>query len=218
MLQPPPIAAKLRAASRLPLSELLAGSVDMAAGCLLGCRLLRRLPSGELVEATIVETEAYHMREPGCHAFKGRTVRTAVMFGAPGRAYVYFTYGMWHCVNVVCEPEGTAAAVLLRAAESPSGLRLSGPGLLCRGLELTREHNGLDLLDPASPLRLERPDGWTLPPIDWTTRIGFSFPDTYQWRAVWRGHPAVSPGRPGVIVGKKKKTALGEGRSRLESE
>lgn len=198
------------------LAQLLLTDVVAAAAGLLGCTLIRRLPDGCELRALIVETEAYHQREPGCHAFRGRTPRTEVMFGLPGRAYVYFTYGMWHCVNVVCEAEGTAAAVLLRAAESYDGLRLSGPGLLCQGLQITRELNGLDLFDPASELRLERPADWILPPIEWTTRIGFSFRDTYPWRAVWQGHPAVSPGRPGVIVGRKKKTALGEGRSRLE--
>jgi DNA-3-methyladenine glycosylase len=121
--------------------------------------------------------------------------------------YVYFTYGMWHCANIVCEAEGSAAGVLLRAAlASTGGLRLSGPGLLCQGLELTREHNGLDVLDPASQLRLERPAGWRLPPVEWTRRVGFSFESHLPWRAVWRGHPAVSPGRPGVVLKRKDRS------------
>jgi DNA-3-methyladenine glycosylase len=229
---PPPARRRLLRLASLPLREMLAGDVAVAAAGLLGCVLVRILPDGTERRALLVETEAYHMREPGSHAYRGKTPRNAVMFGPPGRAYVYFTYGMWHCANVVCEPEGCAAAVLLRAAvdvsagagqarpprspggqgratsappQAPTPLRLSGPGLLCHGLEITREQSGLDLLDVASPLRLERPAGWQLPPVDWTTRIGFSFPDIYPWRAVWRGHPAVSPGRPGVVLKRQRK-------------
>jgi DNA-3-methyladenine glycosylase len=213
----PALAAAEGPVTEHDLRQVLLKDVKTAAASLLGCRLTRYLPAGRIIRAEIVETEAYHMCEPGCHAHRGQTPRTAAMFGPPGHAYVYFTYGMWHCLNVVCEPVGTAAAVLLRAAacDDPM-LRMSGPGLLCQALQITREHNGINLLDPTSELRLERPADWVAPPTDWTTRIGLSFPDTYPWRAVWKGHPAVSPGRPGVIVGRKKKTALGEGRSRLE--
>jgi len=131
--------------------KVLPGDVVDAAAALVGCVIARRLHSGRILRATLVETEAYHMNEPGCHAFRGKTPRNSVMFGPPGRLYVYFTYGMWHCCNVVCGPEGTAAAVLLRAAaplegstqaETGAKLRLSGPGLLCRGLQIDRSDNG----------------------------------------------------------------------------
>ena len=142
----------------LPLPELLAGHVEQAAAGLVGCILHRRLPDGEVRSAAIIETEAYRGDEPGSHAYRGMTPRNAVMFGPPGHFYVYFTYGMHHCCNVVCEPAGSAAGVLLRAMSplpphdgSASGterLRMSGPGLICRALQIERSHNGLFLLDP----------------------------------------------------------------------
>jgi DNA-3-methyladenine glycosylase len=199
------------------LRKIISGDVVEAAAELVGCVLARRLPSGRILRAAIVETEAYHMREPGCHAYRGRTPRTDVMFGPPGRLYVYFTYGMWHCCNVVCEAEGTAAAVLLRAAAPLAGskhddagaeLRLSGPGLLCRGLQIDRKHNGCDVLDRRGDIWIYRPANHARPPLEWTTRIGFSFPDTFSWRCYWMGHPAVSPGRPGVVVKSKRQREL----------
>jgi DNA-3-methyladenine glycosylase len=99
---------------------------------------------------TIVEVEAYlGVRDLASHASKGRTARTDVMFGPPGHAYVYLIYGMHHCLNVVCDRDGRASAVLLRAlapiAGIPPGLRTDGPGRLTRALGITRAHNRLDL-------------------------------------------------------------------------
>jgi DNA-3-methyladenine glycosylase len=229
---PPVSARKLARLTTMPLPELVAGEVVVAAAGLLGCELVRMFDDGRVIRAMLVETEAYHMREPGSHAYRGQTPRNAVMFGPPGHLYVYFTYGMWHCANIVCEPPGSAAGVLLRAAvEVPVGAahgrpygnaargegrpwaaptqnrvppRLSGPGLLCHGLEIDREYNGLDVFDPASPVRLERPADWKLPPIEWTRRVGFSFESELPWRAVWNGHPAISPGKPGVVLKRKR--------------
>lgn len=198
-----------RDSSQPSLAELLAGDVVPAAGGLIGCVLARRRPDGCITRALIVEAEAYHQRERGCHAFNGRTPRNEVMFGPPGHLYVYFTYGMWHCCNVVCEPAGTAAAVLLRAAlplppfdgsrEGTPTLRLSGPGLLCQGLELTRAQNGAYLFDRRGEVWLYRPAGWQPPSLTTTTRIGFSFPDKRRWRFCWTDHPALSPARTGVL-------------------
>lgn len=198
-----------------PLAELLAGDVVEAAAGLIGCVLARRLDGGRIIRARIVEAEAYHQREPGCHAYRGRTPRNEVMFGPPGRLYVYFTYGMWHCANVVCEAAGTAAAVLLRAAEplppddrpldDTEPLRLNGPGLLCRGLELDRRHNALNLLDRRGAAWLYRPADWRPVELTWTTRIGFSFPDPHPWRCVWTDHPAVSPAKTGVLKRKSRR-------------
>jgi len=212
----PGAAARRGAREQAPgLAELLSGDVVSAAAGLIGCVLACRLPAqgtgaSRIVRALIVETEAYHQREPGSHAFNGRTPRNAVMFGPPGRLYVYFTYGMWHCANVVCEPAGTAAAVLLRAAMplppddgSVAGieqLRLSGPGLLCRGLQLDRQHNGANVLDRRGEVWLYRPARGVLPPLRWTRRIGFSFLSELEWRCCWDGHPAVSPASTGVIA------------------
>ena len=109
--------ARLRNAAKLPLGEMLGRDVLLATGSLVGCVLARRVGK-EVRRGLIVETEAYHQREPGSHSYRGITPRTQVMFGPPGHLYVYFTYGMWHCCNVVAEQEGTGAAVLLRAAEA----------------------------------------------------------------------------------------------------
>jgi DNA-3-methyladenine glycosylase len=111
------------------------------------------------VGGSIVEVEAYHPEDPASHGFRGRTDRNASMFGPPGHAYVYRSYGVHWCLNLVCEEEGTAAAVLVRALEPLQGLdqmsvrrrtddpRLlcSGPGRLCEALAVTREHDGLAL-------------------------------------------------------------------------
>lgn len=135
---------------------------------LLGKHLVRRLDGAELV-VRITETEAYiGAVDKACHAYGGRrTARTETLYTRPGTAYVYLIYGMYHCLNFVTEPEGTAAAVLLRGVEAVSGTDLmayhrfgrafdqlttyqrknflNGPGKVCRALDITRSHNGLDL-------------------------------------------------------------------------
>jgi DNA-3-methyladenine glycosylase len=137
---------------------------------LLGVLLVRREDDGSDTVVRIVETEAYHQADPASHSHRGRTPRTAVMFGRPGHAYVYFTYGMHHCVNVACEPEGVGAAALLRAGivltnhdrvRARRGPRsrdtelVAGPARLTQGLGLDRGWDAVDLCDPSSPLRLE---------------------------------------------------------------
>jgi DNA-3-methyladenine glycosylase len=143
------------------------------APALLGCVLEHDTPEG-LVAVALTEVEAYHgQADPASHAYRGQTPRNAVMFGPPGHAYVYFTYGMHFCVNLVCLPEGTASAVLLRAgrvvegedlararrtAPGPGGRDLArGPARLCQALAITRAQNGADVCDPASPLRVRWP-------------------------------------------------------------
>ena len=126
------------------------------------------------VGGVIVEAEAYHHTDPAAHSFNGQTERNAVMFGPPGVAYVYRSYGIHWCVNVVCEGEGSASAVLIRALEPTQGvaamkrrrglkderLLCAGPGRLCEALGITRAQNGLALDKPPFELRAgaEKPD------------------------------------------------------------
>ncbi|WP_405596334.1 DNA-3-methyladenine glycosylase [Streptomyces sp. NBC_01410] len=144
---------------------------------LLGCTLARLTDDGP-IEVRLTEVEAYAGElDPGSHAYRGRTARNAVMFGPPGHAYVYFTYGMWHCLNVVCGPEGRASGILLRAGEILLGAdharkrRFSarhdrelakGPARLATALDVDRALNGTDLCAggnaPLSLLRGTPPD------------------------------------------------------------
>ena len=185
---------------------LLAGPALDVAPVLLGARLRA---GGVTVRLT--EVEAYAGQDdPGSHAFRGSTPRTAVMFGPPGHAYVYFTYGMHWCVNVVTGPDGVASAVLVRAGEVVDGLeaaRARRPGVgdrdLCRGparltrtLGLTGDQSGADLLDPRSPLRLL--EGERVDPARVRTgpRVGVAGDGaTTPWRFWLDGEQTVSPYR-----------------------
>src|SRR5690348_11275083 len=152
---------------------MFACSAVAVAPALLGCVLEHDTPEG-LVAVALTEVEAYHgQADPASHAYRGQTRRNAVMFGPAGHAYVYFTYGMHFCVNLVCLPEGAASAVLLRAgrvvegedlararrtAPGPGGRDLArGPARLCQALAITRAQDGADVCDPASPLRVRCP-------------------------------------------------------------
>jgi DNA-3-methyladenine glycosylase len=154
------------------------------------------------VGGVIVETEAYASNDPASHSFPGLTSRNATMFGPPGHLYVYRSYGIHWCANVVCEPEGTGAAVLLRALEPTRGLEemrhrraldderllCSGPGRLTQAVGLTREHDGLPLDRP--PFRMFPPAG----PVDVAaaTRVGISRAGDLPWRYVLNRSPFVS--------------------------
>jgi DNA-3-methyladenine glycosylase len=144
------------------------------------------------VGGRIVEVEAYDSEDPAAHGFRGRTPRNASMFGPPGHAYVYRSYGIHWCLNLVCEDEGSAAAVLLRALEPTAGLELmrerrgldeprllaAGPGRLCQALGVTRDHDGLPLDTP--PFELLAAEA----PADVVagTRIGISVAADLPWR------------------------------------
>jgi DNA-3-methyladenine glycosylase len=160
----------------------------------------------------IVEVEAYAgATDPASHAFRGRTPRNATMFGPAGHLYVYFTYGMHHCANVVCGAPGTAEAVLVRALHPIDGLDemhlarpaavrtidlCSGPAKLCEALGIDRSSDGLDLCAPDGPVRLL--DDGTPPPDEplVTTRIGIRVGTERPWRFAVPGDPHVSRGRP----------------------
>jgi DNA-3-methyladenine glycosylase len=167
------------------------------ARALLGC-VVRH---GECAGA-IVETEAYHMSEPACHAYVGLTARTSTLFGPPGRAYVYRSYGIHALLNAVCEPEGVGAAVLIRALEPLEGLELmrtrrgvddlcSGPGKLTQALGVTLEDNGTDLA--AGPVAIEAPPpGWSGLRVVVGTRIGITKAAELPWRFCVAGNRSVS--------------------------
>lgn len=159
---------------RLPRSFFSRPTLQVARECL-GKRLVR-LENGQRISGYITETEAYIGEEDlGCHAKAGRTPRTAVMYGPPGHAYVYFTYGIHWCLNFVTEAEGFPAAVLIRALWPLEGREriasrrknrpelewVNGPAKLCQSLGIDRAMNGLDLCTPDSPLFVE--PGITIP-------------------------------------------------------
>lgn len=131
----------------------------------------------------ITETEAYVQEDPACHAFRGRSGRTEALFGPAGHAYVYFIYGMYHCLNVVTEREGYGSGVLIRGLylEHPERLHLNGPGKLCRHLGITRADYGADFIrHPA--IRFE--DAGRRLAVKQTPRIGISQGKDYLWRFV----------------------------------
>jgi DNA-3-methyladenine glycosylase len=145
-------------AERMRLIEGLLQSPPAAAQFLLGSLLVRKI-EGEWVPARIVETEAYlGVDDPAAHAFHGRTARTEPLWGPPGTWYVYFIYGMHHCLNVSAEALGTPGCVLIRAAEplaaSLAPMDCRGPGRLCRTLGIDRRLSGTSGFDAASGLYL----------------------------------------------------------------
>lgn len=189
-----------------PAREWFARPTVEVARDLIGCRLIVDAGTPTAVVARIVETEAYlGTVDPASHAFRGPTPRSRVMFGPAAHLYVYFTYGMHHCANVVTEAEGVAGAVLLRAAAVEDGVAvvmarrgdglatealLRGPGNLCRGLGITRADDGIDLIDPATRIHIDGRD--TEPPIAVGTRIGLRHAADRLLRFSWLGDPAVS--------------------------
>jgi DNA-3-methyladenine glycosylase len=168
---------------------------------LLGCTFLV-----DGVGGLVVETEAYAPGDAASHSYRGRTARNASMFGPPGRLYVYRSYGIHWCANVVCEPVGTGAAVLLRALEPTSGLAemaarrgvadplllCSGPGRLTQALGIGREHDGRALDRP--PFSLLAPAGTSDTVAG--PRVGISTATDLPWRYSLVGSPFVSRPRP----------------------
>lgn len=203
---------------RLPRS-FFARSTQEVAIELLG-KFLVHNSGGVRRTARLVEVEAYFGEEdPACHAACGLTKRNAIMYGTAGYAYVYFIYGMYHCLNVVTEAKGTPAAVLIRAAEPVSGFlipaqrgdktkatykTLSGPGKLCRGFGLTLRQNGLDLT--GRELYLED-RGDIVKNVRCSTRIGVRKGADRWWRYFDGDSPAVSSSK---VVSKILHEALRE--------
>ncbi len=179
--------------------DFFARSVHLVAPDLIGVTLLVGAAGGR-----IVEVEAYDREDPASHGYRGRTVRNASMFGPPGRAYVYRSYGIHWCLNLVCGAEGVAEAVLIRALEPTVGIDeqrarrgvepvralCSGPGKLCQALAITREHDGLPLNEP--PFRLDERE--SAPEIATGPRIGISQATEVTWRYGLAGSPFLSRG------------------------
>jgi DNA-3-methyladenine glycosylase len=188
-------------------------SVEVAPD-LLGCVISHSTAAG-LVAVMLVEVEAYAGEaDPASHAFRGRTARNAVMYGPPGHAYVYFTYGMHFCVNLVCQAAGHASAVLLRAGRVIEGVPLArarrsgaarqprdvdlarGPARLCEALGIDRSHDGADVVDHSSPLRVLAPRAPVRAAgISRGPRVGVSRAADVAWRFWITAEPAVSPYR-----------------------
>jgi DNA-3-methyladenine glycosylase len=169
---------------------------------LVGCRLRHGDTAG-----IILETEAYHMSEPACHAYVGLTPRTAVLFGQPGLAYVYRSYGIHALLNAVCEPEDVGAAVLIRAIEPTEGIELmrdrrglvadrelcNGPGKLTQALGIELDLNGSSLLGGGAIELGPRPEGWEDVEVHRSApRIGITRAVDLDWRFSAAGHRGVS--------------------------
>jgi DNA-3-methyladenine glycosylase len=211
-----PATGDVTAAAPLP-REFYERPVLQVARDLLGAELDH---AGVLVRLS--EVEAYDgANDPASHAYRGPTARNAVMFGPAGHAYVYFTYGMHFCVNVVCGPPGVASAVLLRAGEVAGGLEVAasrrpkstvrdlarGPARLTKALSIDRELDGADVTDPASPIRVLR--GVPVPDreVRRGSRVGISRAVEWPWRFWVDGEPSVSAFR-GPPAPKAKPKAL----------
>jgi DNA-3-methyladenine glycosylase len=184
-------------------AAFFARSVHTVARELIGCRLFHGGCGG-----TIVETESYARDDPACHAYAGLTKRTATLFGPPGRTYVYLSYGIHSLLNAVAEPEGEAAAVLIRALEPQAGLEqmrarrgerseaelCSGPGKLTAALGVGLDADGADLA--AAPFELLAPEpGWNGEVVT-SPRVGITKAVERPWRFSLAGSRFVSRPRP----------------------
>ncbi len=178
----------------IDLADVLAGAPEEAAPLLLGAHLVS-VKGGTEVRVRLDEVEAYKgADDPASHAFNGRTKRNGSMFEKPGTLYVYKSYGIHDCANSATGPEGTGWGILMRGGEILEGLSVAkkrrqrsdqlanGPGKLCQALGIEIDDNGIDLLDPESPVRLEpgdRPEA-----VMATPRIGISKAKDRPWRFV----------------------------------
>lgn len=185
------------------LSQLLAGPAETLAPRLLGSEFRREI-GGLTLAARIVETEAYDQTDEASHSFRGNTARTSVMFGPAGFLYVYFTYGMHYCMNVVVGADGYGAAVLIRALEPLAGVEImsenrhqlagpiltNGPAKLTQALAINRTFNGHNLA--LAPLQLVLKPPLAASEIITTTRVGISRATDKQWRFYIKGNQFVS--------------------------
>jgi DNA-3-methyladenine glycosylase len=201
--------------------EELLGPVDVVAPSLLGCWVVTDRPAGR-VAVRLTEVEAYsgEGQDPASHAHRGPTPRAEIMFGPPGRLYVYFSYGVHWCANVVVGPEGRGSAVLLRAGEVVVGEELArsrrpaarvgrdlarGPARLTQALAIGPDDRGTDLLEAGSSVRLHR--GALPPAVSAGPRVGISQATDLPWRFWVTDAPSVSVFRAG---GKTRRPRAGQ--------
>lgn len=195
----------------MTLREVLARHSTEVAPLLLGATI-----TGHGVSIRLTEVEAYEgLEDPASHAYRGQTPRNATMFGPAAHLYVYFTYGMHYCANVVCGEVGVATAVLLRAGEVTAGVELArerrrtardldlarGPARLAQALGLTREHDGADLVAGPITLALAEP----VAAFETGPRVGVSTAADIPWRYWLPGERSVSPYR--AAVARPRRTA-----------
>ena len=182
--------------------EFLDQPSHIVAPRLLGCELVRVI-DGETVRVKIVETESYHQADQASHSYRGRTPRNSIMFGPSGSLYVYFTYGMHYCCNIVTGKEGEGSAVLIRAVEPISGVEFiekrrgysgvaatNGPAKLCKALDIDKSYNGHDLRN--SPLQLVERQSLNTAQIVTSTRVGISKEKEAELRWYIKDNPFVS--------------------------
>jgi DNA-3-methyladenine glycosylase len=182
--------------------DILAARAEEVAPRLLGSTLVREL-DGQRLRGRIVEVEAYDQADLASHSYRGVTERTKVMFGKPGHLYVYFTYGMHYCCNVVTGAEGHGSGVLIRALEPLEGedrmisnrgregvAVTNGPAKLCQALDINKRFNGHDLR--LSPIKLEIGEALPQQAIVQTERVGISQAKDVPWRFYMKGNRYVS--------------------------
>ncbi|MGC1176640.1 MAG: DNA-3-methyladenine glycosylase [Candidatus Saccharimonadales bacterium] len=185
------------------LSAILTAPAEVVAPRLLGCEIIREIDGQKLI-GRIVETEAYDQADAASHSYRGQTPRTAVMFGPAGYLYVYFTYGMHYCCNIVTGETGHGSAVLIRALQPLAGADTmsrfrrglssqqltDGPAKICQALQIDKKQNGHDLRRLPLQLIIKPPLAQT--DIIQTTRIGISQAQDVPWRFYIKDNPYVS--------------------------
>ena len=161
---------------------------------LIGCRLVKRQDDGSLLWGVIVETEAYSQDDPACHGYRRRSPQNETLFGEPGRFYVYVSYGIHHCVNVVTGRAEWANGVLLRAVAMPGEPEriAAGPGLLSRRFEISRRHDNSPACGENELWLAPRPSVLNSPELVITTRIGISQAQDLPWRWYLQASRSVS--------------------------
>lgn len=217
--------------SAIPTTWFARSAIDVAPDSI-GCTLVREFPDGQILRGLIVEAEAYTPGDPACHAYRRQTPRNRVMFGAPGRTYIYRIYGIYHCLNLVTDAEGVPSAVLIRALEletlppwldlttNPRPHRVAaGPGKLCLALRIDQALNNQPLqpgsplwLEPRSPEFQQQLETGTLQ-LTQTTRIGLTQGVDLPWRWYLTSSPAVSKREEG----RRKERKRREDRSQKET-